>query len=190
YDGANQHPLTTLGSISLSPHVSPDGSRLAFSSFNGSAWEIRMFSLDLNRLLSFPRYGGTNLSPAWAPDGSKLAFSSSRAGDPEIYVVDQSGANLHRLTSSRGADVSPVWNRKTGSEIAWVSGRTGLPQIYTMGRTEPMSSSLRTKGMPYLQRGRRMASSWCFRGYAITGLGLRELRTSTSWMWPASNGCN
>jgi TolB protein len=133
YDGANQHPLTTLGSISLSPHVSPDGSRLAFSSFNGSAWEIRMFSLDLNRLLSFPRYGGTNLSPAWAPDGSKLAFSSSRAGDPEIYVVDQSGANLHRLTNSRGPDVSPVWNRKTGSEIAWVSGRTGLPQIYTMG---------------------------------------------------------
>jgi TolB protein len=133
YDGANQHPITTLGSISLSPHVSPDGSRLAFSSFNGSAWEIRMFSLDLNRLLSFPRYGGTNLSPAWAPDGSKLAFSSSRAGDPEIYVVDQSGANLHRLTSSRGPDVSPVWNRKTGSEIAWVSGRTGLPQIYTMG---------------------------------------------------------
>ena len=133
YDGANQHPITTLGSISLSPHVSPDGSRLAFSSFNGSAWEIRMFSLDLNRLLSFPRYGGTNLSPAWAPDGSKLAFSSSRAGDPEIYVVDQSGANLHRLTSSKGPDVSPVWNRKTGSEVAWVSGRTGLPQIYTMG---------------------------------------------------------
>ena len=93
YDGANQHPMTTLGTISLSPHVSPDGSRLAFSSFNGSAWEIRMFSLDLNRLVSFPRYGGTNLSPAWAPDGSKLAFSSSRSGDPEIYVVDQSGAN-------------------------------------------------------------------------------------------------
>jgi len=113
YDGANEHTLTTIGSISLSPHVSPDGARLAFSSFNGSAWEIRMFSLDLNRLISFPRYGGTNLSPAWAPDGSKLAFSSSRSGDPEIYVVDQSGANLHRITNSRGPDVSPVWNRKT-----------------------------------------------------------------------------
>jgi len=133
YDGANEHPLTTIGSISLSPHVSPDGSRLAFSSFNGSAWEIRMFSTDLNRLISFPRYGGTNLSPAWSPDGSKLAFSSSRSGDPEIYVVDQSGANLRRITNSRGPDVSPVWNRKTGSEIAWVSGRSGLPQIYTMG---------------------------------------------------------
>jgi len=133
YDGANQHPVTTLGTISLSPHVSPDGSRLAFSSFNGSAWEIRMFSFDLNRLVSFPRYGGTNLSPAWAPEGARLAFSSSRAGDPEIYTIDQSGGNLHRITSSKGPDVSPVWNRKTGSEIAWVSGRTGLPQIFMMG---------------------------------------------------------
>jgi TolB protein len=133
YDGANQHPVTTLGGISLSPHVSPDGSRLAFSSFSGSGWEIRMFSFDLNRLVSFPRFAGTNLSPAWAADGSKLAFSSSRSGDPEIYVVDQSGGNLHRLTTSKGPDVSPVWNRKTGSQIAWVSGRTGLPQIYIMG---------------------------------------------------------
>lgn len=133
YDGANQHAVTTLGTISLSPHISPDGSRLAFSSFTGSGWEIRMFSFDLNRLVQFPRFGGTNLSPAWSPEGSRLAFSSSRSGDPEIYVVDQSGGNLHRITNSRGPDVSPVWNRKTGSEIAWVSGRTGLPQIYTMG---------------------------------------------------------
>ena len=132
YDGANQHPVTTLGSISLSPHVSPDGSRLAFSSFTGAGWEIRMFSFDLNRLVSFPRFAGTNLSPAWSPDGVKLAFSSSRSGDPEIYVIDQSGGNLHRITNSKGPDVSPVWNRKTGSQIAWVSGRTGLPQIYIM----------------------------------------------------------
>jgi len=133
YDGANQHAVTALGTISLSPHVSPDGSRLAFSAFTGAGWEIRMYSFDLNRLVSFPRFGGTNLSPAWSPDGSKLAFSSSRSGDPELYVVDQSGANLHRITNSKGPDVSPAWNRKTGSQIAWVSGRTGLPQIYTMG---------------------------------------------------------
>jgi TolB protein len=132
YDGANQHPITTLGSIALSPHVSPDGSRLAFSAFTGSGWEIRMFSFDLNRLVSFPRFAGTNLSPAWSPDGGRIAFSSSRSGDPEIYVVDQSGGNLRRITNSKGPDVSPVWNRKTGSEIAWVSGRTGLPQIYMM----------------------------------------------------------
>jgi TolB protein len=88
--------------------------------------------MDLNRLLNFPKFGGTNLSPAWSGDGTKLAFSSSRSGDPEIYIVDQTGGNLKRITSAKGPDVSPVWNRKTDAQIAWVSGRTGLPQIYTM----------------------------------------------------------
>ena len=132
YDGANQRQITHLGSISLSPRISPDGTHLAFSSLVKSGWEILMYSIELNRLVSFPRYGGTNLSPAWSPDGTKLAFSSSRSGHSEIYSADASGGNLKRLTSSRGPDVSPVWNRKTGAQISWVSGRTGLPEIYTM----------------------------------------------------------
>ena len=102
YDGANQHAVTHLGSISLSPRVSPDGSRIAFSSMTKAGWEILMYSLDLNRLVSFPRFGGTNLSPAWSPDGTRIAFSSSRSGDPEIYSVDSSGANLKRITSFEG----------------------------------------------------------------------------------------
>src|SRR5580765_1172630 len=132
YDGANQHAVTRLGSISLSPRVSPDGSRIAFSSMTKSGWEILMYSLELDRLVSFPRFGGTNLSPAWAPDGTRIAFSSSRSGDPEIYTVDSAGANLKRITSFKGPDVSPAWNRKTGAQMTWVSGRTGLPQVYTM----------------------------------------------------------
>ena len=132
YDGSNQHQITHLGSISLSPRVSPDGSRLAFSSLTKSGWEIMMYSLELNRSVSFPHMGGTNLSPAWSGDGTKLAFSSSRGGEPEIYVSDASGGNFHRLTTSKGPDVSPVWNRKTNAQISFVSGRTGLPQIYTM----------------------------------------------------------
>ena len=164
YDGANQHPITTLGSISLSPHVSPDGSRLAFSSFTGSGWEIRMFSFDLSRLVSFPRFAGTNLSPAWSPEGGKLAFSSSRSGDPEIYVIDQSGGNLHRITTSKGPDVSPVWNRKTGSQIAWVSGRTGLPQIYIMGsdgtNVQQMTDTGYAVSPSWSPNGQFLAFSW------------------------------
>jgi TolB protein len=132
YDGANQHEVTRLGSVSLSPRISPDGSRIAFSALTKSEWDILMYSLDLNRTVSFPRFGGMNLSPAWSGDGMKLAFSSSRTADPEIYVADASGANLKRITNSPGPDVSPVWNPKTNAQIAWVSGRTGLPQIYTM----------------------------------------------------------
>ncbi len=134
YDGSNQRQITHLGSISLAPRVSPDGSRVAFSSLTKTGWEIMMFSLDLNRPVSFPHMGHTNLSPAWSGDGLKLAFSSSHGGEPQtqIYVSDFSGGNLHRMTTDNGPDVSPVWNRKTNAQIAFVSGRTGLPQIYTM----------------------------------------------------------
>jgi TolB protein len=132
YDGANQKQLTHLGTIALSPHVSPDGSRVAYSGVSNNEWQILMYSLELSRPVNFTRYAGTNLSPAWSSDGKILAFSSSRSGDSEIYSVDVAGGEVRRLTNSKGPDVSPTWNPKTNAQIAWVSGRTGLPQIYTM----------------------------------------------------------
>jgi TolB protein len=132
YDGFNPHPLTHLGTVSLSPRVSPDNSRVAFSSLGRNGWSIRMYSLDLGRLVTFPAWGDTTLSPAWSSDGTKLAFSSARTGDPDIYVSDASGDGAHRITAFRGPDVSPTWNPKTNGQIAWISGRTGLPQLYIM----------------------------------------------------------
>jgi TolB protein len=132
YDGANQHPLTHLGSVSLSPRISPDNTRLAFSSLGRDGFQIRMYSLLLGRMVNFPSVGGTNLSPAWSPNGKDIAYSSSRSGDPEIWISDASGSLARRITSFRGPDVSPVFNPRTGSQIAWISGRTGLPQLYIM----------------------------------------------------------
>ncbi|HUS20336.1 MAG TPA: Tol-Pal system beta propeller repeat protein TolB [Terriglobales bacterium] len=132
YDGAGQRQLTSLRSISLSPRLSPDGTRVAFTSFVRGTSDVSMYSLELNRMVTFPRFGGTNVSPAWSPDGKQLAFSSSMRGDPEIFISDANGTDTKRITAFKGSDVSPVFNPKTGSQIAFVSGRTGLPQIYIM----------------------------------------------------------
>ena len=114
YDGANQHAVTHLGSISISPRISPDNSRIAFSSLEPNGWAIRMFSLDLGRLVSFPTgtVGGSNFTPAWSADGSKIAFSSARSGHSEIWVADASGGNAQasRHSAPRG---SPCWNPRT-----------------------------------------------------------------------------
>jgi TolB protein len=134
YDGQNQHAVTHLGTISLSPRISPDNSRLAFASLGREGWAIRMYSLELGRLVSFPAgtAGGSNQSPAWSGDGTKVAFSSSRSGDSEIFVADASGGNLHSVTSLRGPNIAPTWNPRSNAQIAWAGGRTGEPQIYTM----------------------------------------------------------
>ncbi len=133
YDGQGQHQLTHLGTISLSPRISPDNDRIAFASLGRKGWSIRMYSLLLGRMVSFPSLVGNTLSPAWSSDGAKLAFSASRSGDPEIFTSDASGGNVKQVTTFRGPDVSPTWNPKTNAQIAWCSGRTGLPQIYIMG---------------------------------------------------------
>ena len=132
YDGANQHQLTHLGTISIGPRVSPDNSRVAFESLGRNGFQIRMYSLVLGRAVNFPEIGGTNITPTWAPNGRELAYSSSRSGDPEIWISDSAGALARQITHLRGPDVSPTYNSRTGAQIAWISGRTGLPQLYIM----------------------------------------------------------
>ena len=134
YDGANAHQLTHLKSISLTPRWSPDASRIAFTCyvpFRGVVSpQICIYSMDLKRLIAFPRYPGSNSSPAYSPDGTQLAFMSSQSGDPEIYTCDSTGGHMHRITFAAGVNTSPVWNPKTGKQIVFVSDRAGDPVLY------------------------------------------------------------
>src|SRR6202140_4826123 len=137
YDGANQHPLTSLRSISLTPRWSPDSSRIAFTCFAPAnsvvSGQICMYSFDSGKVVSFARYKGTNSSPTWSPDGMQVMFSSSMQGNPSLYVSDASGNRPKRLTfTTTGADTSPAWNPKTAQTVVFVSDRGGVPHLYLM----------------------------------------------------------
>ena len=134
YDGNNSQSLTAYKSIAMTPAWSPDGEKIAFTSYRRGTPDIEILSRLDRRPYTFERAGGTTSMPAWSPDGSKIAFATSRDGsDMEIYVADWNGRNMKRLTVNKGVvDVSPVWNPRTGREIAFVSGRSGTQQIYIM----------------------------------------------------------
>jgi len=172
YDGANQHKVTSLGTVSLTPHWSPDSSRIAFTCFEPVSGvvsaQICMYSLDLGKPVSFARFRGTNNSPTWSPDGSQVMFSSSmQGGDPALYVTDASGNRPKRLTfNSRGADTSPAWNPKTGQLVAFVSDRGGTPQLYLMNSDGTNTQKLDLPDMGYVidpawsPNGQLLAFSW------------------------------
>ena len=137
YDGFNQHPLTSLRTISLMPRWSPDASRIAFTCYQPYnrvvSAQICMYSMDSGKVVSFPRFPGTNSAPAWSPDGTQLMFSSSMQGTPDLYVTDANGSKPKRLTfSGIGGATSPAWNPKTGQTVAFVSDRGGIPKLYMM----------------------------------------------------------
>jgi TolB protein len=131
YDGANPHAVTRLGAISISPRVSPDNSRLAFASLGKYGFQIKMYSLVLGRLVTFPSGNVSSESPGWAPNGNELAYAAAPGGEFNIWIADSSCNLARRITNFRDAS-SPAYNPKTGSEIAFISGRTGLPQLYIM----------------------------------------------------------
>ncbi len=132
YDGANQHAVTHLGQITLSPRVSPDNSRLAYATLGPDGFKVGMYSLLLGRPIAFQTGAGTSSSPAWSPNGKELAYSAAPNGHSDIWISDVNGSLARRITNFNGLDVSPVFNPRTGGQIAWISGRTGLPQHYTM----------------------------------------------------------
>jgi TolB protein len=171
YDGANQHQLTNLHSIALTPRWSPDGTRVAFTCYARSASgavgaQICIHSLEIGKLLAFPRFRGTSSSPAWSPDGSKIIFMSSMQGDPELFLIDGSGGNPRRITYSAGIDTSPAWNPKTGQQVAFVSDRSGVPQIYLMNADGSNVEKLSLPDMGYVvdpawsPNGQLLAFSW------------------------------
>jgi TolB protein len=134
YDGANQRPITKYGSISTTPAVSPDGTKVAFTSYVRSQPEILIHSLETSRRLPFFNQNASmNATPSFTPDGRQIVFSSTLAGGyAQIYIADANGSNLKRLTHSRFVEVEPKVNPKTGNEVVFVSGRSGPQQIYKM----------------------------------------------------------
>jgi TolB protein len=132
YDGNDPQPMTAYKSTILTPAWSPDGEKIAFTSFRRGPPDIEILSRLDHRPYTFERAGGNTFTPSWSPDGSKIAFASSRDGSLQIYVADWNGKNLQRLTTGKGGTNSPVWNPKTGRQLAFISDRSGSPQIYIM----------------------------------------------------------
>jgi Tol biopolymer transport system component len=71
------------------PDVSPDGTRLIYSSYLGRNWQ---------QLWMIPTAGGSpipitygdfdNTSPRWSPDGNTIAFISNRSGNSALWLVN------------------------------------------------------------------------------------------------------
>ncbi|MCU6435639.1 Tol-Pal system beta propeller repeat protein TolB [Undibacterium sp. Jales W-56] len=115
----------------ISPAWSPDGTKVAYVSFEAKKPVIYVQNLITRERTVIANYKGSNSAPAWSPDGSKLALALSRDGLTQIYLVNANGTGLQRLTQTSGIDTEPQFSAD-GQYIYFLSDRSGGPQIYRM----------------------------------------------------------
>jgi TolB protein len=128
-DGYNPQTVVSSNEPIISPAWSPDGSKLAYVSFEKKKPIIFVQSLASGSRQILANYKGNNSAPAWSPDGSKLAIVLTYGANSQIYTVSSSGGDLKQITKSTAIDTEPTFS-PDGSHIYFSSDRGGRPQIY------------------------------------------------------------
>src|SRR5574343_1101084 len=130
-DGQNPVPVFKYNHPIISPAWSPDGSKLAYVSFEKNKPVIFEQTLKTGARRAVASFRGSNSAPAWSPDGSRLVVALSREGGTQLYSIALATGQATRITSTSGIDTEPAFSRD-GQWLYFTSDRGGSPQIYRM----------------------------------------------------------
>ena len=128
-DGQNAQAALISKEPIISPAWSPDGTRLAYVSFENKKPVIYVHSLATGKRTVAANFKGSNSAPTWSPDGRKLAVVLTKDGGSQLFTVNADGSGVSRLTSSGSIDTEPQFS-PDGQHIYFTSDRGGSPQIY------------------------------------------------------------
>ena len=128
-DGQNAQAALKSREPIISATWSPDGTRIAYVSFENKKPVIYVHSLASGQRIVVANFKGSNSAPAWSPDGRKLAVVLSKDGGSQIFTVNADGSGVQRLTTANGINTEPFYS-PDGQSIYFTSDRGGSPQIY------------------------------------------------------------
>jgi len=131
-DGEGAQSALTSPEPIISPSWSPNGSQLAYVSFESRKPVIYAHDVASGKRRLLANFRGSNSAPAWAPDGNSLVATLSRDGGSQLYAISAAGGEPRRLTQSASIDTEPAFS-PDGKFVYFVSDRGGSPQIYRMG---------------------------------------------------------
>ncbi|HEU5282847.1 MAG TPA: Tol-Pal system beta propeller repeat protein TolB [Burkholderiales bacterium] len=129
-DGYNSQFILAHREPIISPAWSPDGSRIAYVSFEQRKSIVFLHEMSGQRRI-LANFEGSNSAPAWAPGGERLAVVLSKDGVAQIYTLRAEGGEPDRLTFSNAIDTEPSFS-PDGKSLLFTSDRGGSPQIYRM----------------------------------------------------------
>lgn len=130
-DGLGEQVILQSDEPIMSPAWSPDGSHLAYVSFELGHASVFVQSLVTGQRMVVANFPGSNSAPAWSPDGTQLAIVLTRDGSSQIYLCKPDGSGLRRLTHGDAINTEPNFS-PDGQHLLFTSDRGGSAQIYRM----------------------------------------------------------
>ena len=142
-DGRDLQRLTSWNAYTAEGTLSPDGSRIVFTSTKDGdldVYTMRTDGSDVRRLTTTPGYDG---GAFFSPDGSKIVYRAHHPPDSaslaeyrgllaqglvrptrmEIWVMNADGTGQHQVTSLGGANFAPFFT-PDGRRIIFASNHT------------------------------------------------------------------
>ena len=133
-DGYGPQTVVSSNEPIISPTWSPDGTKLAYVSFEKKKPIVFVQSLVSGQRYAVANFKGNNSAPSWSPDGKRLAIVLTHSANSQVYTINADGTGLQQVTKSSAIDTEPVWS-PDGSSIYFTSNRGGAPQIYRIPST-------------------------------------------------------
>lgn len=161
-DGSDMRRLTNYNVYTAEGILSPDGSKIVFTSLKDGDLEIYTMNADgtdVRRLTTTPGYDG---GPWWSPDGTKIVYRAHHPKDStelaqyrellaqglirpskvELFVMDADGSNQRQVTALGGANFGPSWS-PDGTKIIFstnfVAPRSGNFDLYLVDANASMA---------------------------------------------------
>ena len=93
------------------PHISPDGTKVAFMVYADNNWDVWVYDRvrQVSTRLTFD--DGLDGPPVWSPDSRYIAYSSNREGEINIYRKRADGSGEpDRITESKDSQYVSNWS--------------------------------------------------------------------------------
>jgi Tol biopolymer transport system component len=149
-DGTDERQLTTHPADDYPPVWSPDGTRIAFTSFRDGQQEVYVMQADgsqQTRLTTSTRWAEI---PTWSPDGTRLAY----AQNGEIVLYDLTTATSTAITARQAGERAynePVWS-PDGTQVAFWQAPIGAGAVFladlTSGQITRLTDGIRPRWSP------------------------------------------
>jgi TolB protein len=180
-DGSGQTRLTSYDVYTAEAVLSPDGTKIVFTSLKDGDLDIYTMNVDgtdVRRLTTTVGYDG---GPWWSPDGKRIVYRAHHPKDSaelrqyqdllaqgfirpskvELFVMNADGSDQRQVTALSGANFGPSWSpdgKKIIFSSNFVAPRSGNFDLYLVDAEATMATADQLE---------RITTSEVFDGFAM-----------------------